>query len=108
MQVKVMQNLTPALHSEFEQKKNTRSAKRMSLRTRLKELVALFYHKTCVRGRGCERMSNDEKVLLVDKLARFYHSDYVLKNQPWVRQIPFSQWLQRQLARLEDAQHATQ
>jgi hypothetical protein len=45
-------------------------------------------------------MSEDEKVNLVDKLGRFYHSEYVSKNQPWVRQIPFPEWLQRQLFRI--------
>lgn len=37
--------------------------------------------------------------MLIERLSRFYHSDYVKHNQPWVRKIPFADWLQRQLRR---------
>ena len=36
---------------------------------------------------------------LVDRLATFYHSDYVLQNQPWIRETPFEQWRDKELAR---------
>lgn len=42
MKVQVNQYLSPKQRSEFGQKKNTRRSGRMSLRTRLKELVALI------------------------------------------------------------------
>lgn len=37
---------------------------------------------------------------LLERLANFYCSEYVEKNQPWVREIPFDQWLDRQLTRI--------
>lgn len=36
---------------------------------------------------------------LIERLARFYHSDYVKHNQPWVRKIPYDEWIQRELSR---------
>ncbi|SFE42754.1 hypothetical protein SAMN04487969_102467 [Paenibacillus algorifonticola] len=35
---------------------------------------------------------------LVDRLATFYHSEYVKIHQPWVRETPFEEWRDRQLA----------
>lgn len=37
------------------------------------------------------------RAVMVDKLAHLYHSDYVAKNEPWVREIPFHEWLNRKL-----------
>lgn len=45
-----------------------------------------------------ERIETDQIPQLIDKLGRFYHSDYVAKNQPWILETPFEQWLQKQLA----------
>lgn len=38
---------------------------------------------------------------LLDKLGDFYTSDYVAKNQPWVIQTPFHEWVDRHLAKRE-------
>lgn len=35
--------------------------------------------------------------VLLDKLGEFYCSEYVALNQPWIREIPFEQWVERQL-----------
>ena len=35
-----------------------------------------------------------------EKLATYYHSEYVLKNQPWILEIPFQNWLQREMFRI--------
>ncbi|GIP38113.1 hypothetical protein J31TS4_13930 [Paenibacillus sp. J31TS4] len=37
-------------------------------------------------------MTIDDRLL--DKLGDFYSSPYVAKNQPWVRQLPFSEWVE--------------
>lgn len=34
---------------------------------------------------------------LLNRLADFYSSEYVAKNEPWIRQIPFHEWLGREL-----------
>ncbi|WEK53296.1 MAG: hypothetical protein P0Y55_11930 [Candidatus Cohnella colombiensis] len=36
--------------------------------------------------------------LMVDRLATYYHSDYVTLNQPWIRDIPFEQYRDIKLA----------
>jgi hypothetical protein len=28
---------------------------------------------------------------MVDRLAKYYHSEYVMLNQPWIREVPFEQ-----------------
>jgi len=35
---------------------------------------------------------------MIDRLATFYHSDYVTLNQPWIRDIPFAVWRDKKLA----------
>ncbi|WP_438432000.1 hypothetical protein [Gorillibacterium sp. sgz500922] len=35
---------------------------------------------------------------LLEKYGEFYCSRYVAKNQPWILQIPFGEWVERQLA----------
>ncbi|WP_158081714.1 hypothetical protein [Paenibacillus selenitireducens] len=45
-------------------------------------------------------MPEEEKVSLIERLAKFYHSDYVKHNQPWVRDTPYPEWLEKQLNRL--------
>lgn len=39
-------------------------------------------------------MLDDE---LLEKYGEFYCSRYVAKNQPWILQIPFGEWVERQL-----------
>ncbi|KIL37952.1 hypothetical protein SD70_29630 [Gordoniibacillus kamchatkensis] len=34
---------------------------------------------------------------LLYSLGEYYSSQYVEKNKPWVREIPFAEWMQRQL-----------
>lgn len=46
------------------------------------------------------KMTNEEMARLTERLATFYHSKYVAKNQPWVLEIPFDQWLRRQFMRI--------
>lgn len=33
----------------------------------------------------------------LEKLADFYSSEFVEKNEPWIREIPFYEWLNRQI-----------
>ncbi|MGM0882564.1 MAG: hypothetical protein ACQEXQ_16175 [Bacillota bacterium] len=35
---------------------------------------------------------------LMDRLATFYHSEHVEVCQPWIRETPFEEWRDRQLA----------
>jgi hypothetical protein len=41
--------------------------------------------------------SQEHQAHLIDRLGTFYHSEYVGKNQPWVRQTPFDAWLKREM-----------
>lgn len=34
---------------------------------------------------------------LFGRLADFYNSEYVRKNQPWVLETPFGIWVQREM-----------
>ena len=45
-------------------------------------------------------MSMEDKAQLVDKLSRFYYSDYVKHNRPDIWKAPFQDWLSRQLIRI--------
>lgn len=36
---------------------------------------------------------------MVDRLATYYHSEYVAANQPWILETPFEVWRDQQLAR---------
>lgn len=45
-------------------------------------------------------LEGDKKGLtpnLLERYSRFYYSPYVAKNQPWILQIPFDEWVERQL-----------
>lgn len=34
----------------------------------------------------------------VERMGQFYSSEYVAKNQPWIRELPFHEWLERRRA----------
>lgn len=46
------------------------------------------------------KVSIDQEEYIIERLTRFYFSEYVKKNQPWLLQTSFSDWLNRQLARI--------
>ncbi|MEO3944133.1 hypothetical protein [Gorillibacterium sp. CAU 1737] len=50
-----------------------------------------------------ERAMEDE---LLEKYGEFYCSRYVAKNQPWIRTIPFGEWVERQLTLRQGAAFA--
>jgi hypothetical protein len=35
---------------------------------------------------------------LLDAYGEFYNSQFVRQNMPWVRMVPFAEWVTRQLA----------
>lgn len=41
--------------------------------------------------------ADSQTVELIDRLSRYYHSDFVTVNMPWVQGTPFADWLRRQL-----------
>jgi hypothetical protein len=36
--------------------------------------------------------------LLLDKYGAYYSSQYVAKNQPWILEVPFYEWVERQMS----------
>ena len=59
------------------------------------------YHRTSQRTLQKGSVKMDElKHQMSEKLATYYHSEYVLKNQPWILEIPFQNWLQREMFRI--------
>ncbi|WNQ09833.1 hypothetical protein MJA45_19690 [Paenibacillus aurantius] len=36
--------------------------------------------------------------VLLEKYGEFYCSLYVAKCQPWIREVPFHEWVERQMA----------
>jgi hypothetical protein len=43
---------------------------------------------------------DDGQNQMADKLSAYYHSEYVSKNQPWILEIKFNEWLNRQMVRI--------
>lgn len=41
--------------------------------------------------------NQSEEERLIERLSRFYHSEYVEKNRPEIRQTPFDQWMEREM-----------
>lgn len=37
----------------------------------------------------------------VDHMGRLYASEYVAMNQPWIREVPFHEWLERMQAEVK-------
>jgi hypothetical protein len=35
---------------------------------------------------------------LLERYGTYYSSEYVMKNQPWILEVPFFEWVERQLS----------
>jgi hypothetical protein len=46
-------------------------------------------------------VNGEQVAALTEKLARYYHSEYVRLNRPEILATPYHEWLKRQLIRLE-------
>jgi hypothetical protein len=44
----------------------------------------------------------EKEIERTEKIAKFYHSDFVKANMPHILEIPFEQYLQRELAKTFD------
>lgn len=38
----------------------------------------------------------------VERMGQFYSSEYVAKNQPWIRELPFHEWLERRRSEVKE------
>lgn len=42
--------------------------------------------------------ASDPLTIAIEKLSKFYHSDYVKYNRPEILTVPYREWLDRELA----------
>ncbi|MFC5528441.1 hypothetical protein [Cohnella yongneupensis] len=43
--------------------------------------------------------ASDPLTIMIERLSKLYHSDYVAHNRPEIRAVPYREWLERELAK---------